>query len=201
MNLISRLTAAHPKLKIVAVSKGRSKEELKEMLIQTGLESIAENRLKEAEEKLKELPEKLEKHFIGKLQSRKIPKIVELFDVIQSVENLEQAKIISAQEKDIKVFLQVNIARIPQRSGCKPEEAEGLIKAIKQLPHIELAGVMGIASQEPNKARNEFKLLKSLQGDLPECSMGMSGDYQIALEEDSTMLRLGRILFEDSVAF
>lgn len=162
------------------------------MLSESGLTRIAENRLEEALEKFLKLP-KVEKHFIGKLQSRKIKKIVENFDVIQSVENLEQAKKISGCGKKIKIMLEVNIAGKENRSGAKPEESEKLIAEIKKLPNVELIGVMGIASRE--NPRKEFKLLKSLQGDLPECSMGMSEDYEIAIEEGSTMLRLGRILF------
>jgi len=191
------LTGYREKLKLVAVIKGKSPEEVRKMIKKTGVKRIGENRIQEAEGKFQELPGNLEKHFIGKLQSRKIPKIVQLFDVIQSVETLDQAKKISKQGKTIGIFLQINISNLPQRSGCKPEEAKKQIEEIQRLPNIKLLGVMGIASPNPQKARQEFKLLKSLQGDLPECSMGMSSDYKIAIEEGSTMLRLGRILFEE----
>lgn len=164
------------------------------MLKESKLTRIAENRLEEALEKFPNLPN-LEKHFIGKLQSKKIKKIVENFDVIQSVESIEQAEKISKCGKKIKIMLEINISGKENRSGAKPDEAKKLISEIKRLPNIELIGVMGIASKE--NPREEFKLLKSLQGDLAECSMGMSEDYEIAIEEGSTMLRLGRILFEN----
>ena len=180
-------------LKLVAVTKNRSVPEILEMLRKHKPDAIGENRLEEAEEKLPHL--KIEKHFIGKLQSRKIPKIVELFDVIQSVESLKQAEKISAQGRPIRALLQINISGLPSRGGAIPEETPELIQKFQSLPNIELIGVMGIASQDPEKARQEFRLLKSLQGDLPECSMGMSDDQKIAIEEGSTMLRLGRALF------
>ncbi len=164
------------------------------MLKESGVTRIAENRLEEALEKFPLLPN-LEKHFIGKLQSRKIKKIVENFDVIQSVENFEQAQKISKCGKKIKIMLEINISGKENRSGTKPDEAKKLISEIKKLPNIELIGVMGITTRE--NPREEFRLLKSLQGDLKECSMGMSEDYKIAIEEGSTMLRLGRILFEN----
>lgn len=188
------------KLKIVAVTKNRSVPEILTMLIKTGIKRIAENRLEEVKKKFPILPNKLEKHYIGKLQSRKIKQIVQLFDVIQSVENIEQAKKISicANEinKSISILIQINISKKENRSGVSLESFNELKDAIKKLPHLKLVGVMGMASHDPILVRDEFRLLKSLQGDLEECSMGMSEDYAIAIEEGSTMLRLGRLLFE-----
>jgi len=190
----------NPKLKLVAVTKGRSISEIRALLDQSGLTRIAENRLEEAQKKLPQLPTNLEKHFIGKLQSRKIKAIVELFDVIQSVESLEQARLISACGKAMRIFLEVKLVDLPGRSGAAPSEVPALIAAISNLPHLTLEGVMGIASPSasPEQTRAEFRLLKSLQGALPECSMGMSDDYPIAIEEGSTLLRLGRALFENT---
>ena len=197
MKLAASLTDSPVKLKLLPVTKGRDVPAILSMLDKVGVQRIAENRLDEAREKFPELPAHLEKHFIGKLQSRKIPEIVRLFDVIQSVENLEQAQKISAQGKDIQIMLQVNLSGLEQRSGCSPEELPVLREAIAALPHVRLIGVMGMASLDETKVREEFALLKSLQGDLPECSMGMSSDWPIAGEEGSTRLRLGRVLFEE----
>ncbi len=183
-------------LKCVLVSKGHSVEEISKVLAETGLKRIGENRLKEAEEKFPKLDAKIEKHFIGKLQSRKIAKIVKLFDVIQSVENLKQARMIEEYDKPIKIFLQINLNGDPLRQGASPYEAKYLIEEIKKLKKVTLLGVMGIASKRTEDAMSEFALLKSLQGDLPECSMGMSKDYSLAIKAGSTMLRLGRVLFE-----
>jgi len=194
-----KLSDLDTKLKLLAVTKNRSLEEIQEMLQRTGIKQIGENRLKEAQEKLHHLPKEIEKHFIGKLQSRKIPQITQLFDVIQSVENLKQAKQISNQNKEIKIFLQINISRLPQRSGAKPEEAKDLIAKIQKLPNLKLIGIMGMASQDPKLAKSEFALLKSLQNGLSECSMGMSSDYQIAIQEGSTMIRIGTALFDQTL--
>ncbi len=147
--------------------------------------------------------ERVEKHFIGKLQSRKIREVAELFDVVQSVENFSQAQKLSeaamALGKTLGVFIEVNLSGLAQRSGSTPAEVAQLIKHIQVLPNLELLGVMGMASVNPELARREFKLLKSLQGALPECSMGMSQDYPSAIEEGSTMLRLGSVLFQEGL--
>ncbi len=202
------ITDKKHRLKLVLVTKGRSVLEIERLIEeahQRGIRSIrlAENRLEEASEKWPAIQTPFEKHFIGKLQSRKIAKIVALFDVIQSVENLEQAQKISAaceeQAKIMRVFLQVNLSKLPQRSGVDPQEALQLISKLKTLPHLELQGLMGIASMDPFLARQEFRTLKALQGNLEECSMGMSEDYSIAVEEGSTLLRLGRVLFEEGL--
>lgn len=190
------LTEVKQKLKCVLVSKGRTVHEINDILSSTGLNRIAENRIEEADLKFPRLSHQIEKHFIGKLQSRKIPHITKLFDVIQTVENKKQAQLISDQNRPIKVMIQVNLDGDPARSGCHSDEFEALKAFTLSLPSVELIGVMGIASQDSEKAIKQFKLLKSLQGDLPECSMGMSDDYKLAIEAGSTMLRLGRQLFE-----
>jgi len=113
---------------------------------------------------------------------------------------LKQAEKISKHAsslgRNIQVLLQVNISDLPQRSGCLPEEVFALTQKISSLPNIELIGIMGMASSHPEE---EFHLLKSLQGTLPECSMGMSNDYNIAIQEGSTMLRLGSALFQENL--
>jgi len=198
MNTSLKLTELPEELKVLAVTKGRSVEEIMGMLEVTGINMIGENRLDEAQIKFPKLPNEVEKHFIGKLQSRKIPKIVELFDVIQSLENLEQAKQIAKNTEHIQVMLQVNISGIEGRGGCLPSEAKTLISQIKEIPEIGLIGVMAIATNEASKAKEEFAILKTIQGDLQECSMGMSNDYNIAIDEGSTMIRIGRLLFKES---
>lgn len=211
------ITGSLPRLKLLAVTKGRSSEEIEEILrLYPAICRIGENRIEEAKVKFGELKvnlaadfDRLEKHFIGKLQSRKIRQVAELFDVVQSVENLSQAKKLSeaatALGKTLGVFIEVNLSGLPQRSGAVPAEVPALIEQVQTLPGLELLGVMGMASLNPEQARTEFKRLKSLQGSLPECSMGMSSDYGIAIEEGSTMLRLGSALFEvglpESVVF
>lgn len=208
------LTDKNPKLKLVLVTKGRSAEEVLRVLNQAEksgrpIGRIAENRLDEAEEKFHTLEEwgskkdGLEKHFIGKLQARKIPDLVRLFDVIQSVETFEQAQKIShvceKLGKNMDIFVEINVSGLAQRSGVSPEEASDLINRLQKLPNLRLRGVMGMATPDSTEARAQFRLLKRLQGDLEECSMGMSGDFRIAVEEGSTLLRLGRVVFEEGL--
>lgn len=205
------ITGSSHSLKLVAVTKGRSAQEIEQLLrTYPVICRIGENRIEEAKVKFEELKRdlganfaRIEKHFIGKLQSRKIREIAEHFDVIQSVENFEQAqklsKVASELNKTLGIFIEVNLAGLSERSGAKPEEVSDLLVRIQTLPHLNLLGVMGMATQDPQKARDQFKLLKSLQGSLGECSMGMSSDYQLATEEGSTMLRLGTLLFEEGL--
>lgn len=185
--------------KIVLVTKNRAVSEILDVLRKTGITRVAENRPDEAEIKFQELPSCLEKHFIGKLQSRKIKKIVELFDVIQSLENISQAEKIDSIGKKIKVMIQVNISGLPRRSGLSPDKFKNLLEQVQKLKNLDVIGVMGMASANLAMAAPEFKRLKSLQGSLPECSMGMSDDYPIAIQEGATMLRLGRIMFEENL--
>lgn len=196
------LTDISPDLKVLAVSKGRTTAEILHLLEKTGLTRIGESRLKEAEEKFPQLPKEIEKHYLGKLQSRKIHDIVKRFDCIQTVENLEQAKLISKsanslQKNPYPIFIEVNLSELPQRSGVSVADFHGLLQEISQIQNLEIRGVMGLATDR-SKAAQEFQLLKALQGPLPECSMGMSEDYDLAIEKGSTMLRLGRILFENA---
>lgn len=185
--------------KLVLVIKNRNIEEILNVLRKTGIKRIAENRLESAEKKFALLPPNIEKHYIGKLRSRKIKRIVQLFDVIQSLENTDQAVKINSLNKKMKVMIQVNISRLPRRSGVLPEHFSELAKSLGEFKNIELIGVMGMASPDQKKARVEFGLLKKLQGNLEECSMGMSDDYLIAIKEGATMLRLGRVMFEDGL--
>lgn len=187
------------KLKCLAVTKGRSVEEIRHVLEETGLTRIGENRLEEARVKFPQLPFNLEKHFLGRLQSRKIPEIVALFDVIQTVENLSQAERISREGKAIDVFIQVNLNGAEARQGASPGDVPELLKAVQSLPHLNLRGLMGLASHDREKASEEFKLLRHLNGTLPELSMGMSEDFDLAIKEGSTMIRLGRRLFESGL--
>jgi uncharacterized pyridoxal phosphate-containing UPF0001 family protein len=187
------------KISVVAVVKGQSSDLIMKMLEKTGYKYVGHNRLNEAVKLKAVLPTGLTWHFLGKLQSRKIPKIVKTFDVIQSLENLEQAALIAGfTDKDViySVYLQVNISGIDGHSGCKPEDTRAILNGIKKFTGLKVVGLMGMASQNAELARKEFRLLKSLCPDGLECSMGMSGDYKIAIEEGSTMLRLGRILFD-----
>jgi pyridoxal phosphate enzyme (YggS family) len=212
MTISSSLSEQNRKLKLLMVSKERSAIEVQDHFLRLRqqlddrivLMGLAENRLDEAEAKFKRLKtfieaEHIEKHFIGRLQSRKIKKIVECFDVIQSLDTLKHAKLINELSTPVKVMIQVNISDEPQKGGVHPSEFKQLKSEIQKLEHIELIGVMGMASQSDEQTvLQQFQLLKSLQEELEECSMGMSADYQIAIGAGTSMLRIGRKLFSEN---
>ncbi|QQR54973.1 YggS family pyridoxal phosphate-dependent enzyme [Candidatus Peregrinibacteria bacterium] len=205
------ITDSSSRYKVLAVTKGRSAAEIVKLLRENPvLFRIGENRVEEASEKFEELRillgdrfERLEKYFIGKLQSRKIKDVARLFDGVQSVENLEQAQKLSDAAlklgKTLRIYIEVNVSGLSQRSGVSPEAFKDLLEAAWVLPGLKVEGVMGMATREPELARQQFRLLKSLQGALPECSMGMSQDYVLAIEEGATLLRLGTVLFEEGL--
>lgn len=194
---------------LIAVTKKRSIKEVNEV-IQAGISNIAENRLEEAEKKLSQIPQNITKHFIGNIQSKKIKEIVHWFDIIHSVDRFKVAQKINQeadrQGKNIKILIQVNTSNELQKGGIRPEKAEEFIRQCQDLNCIEIIGLMTMAMQSDDnkKIRSCFqqliKLRDHLQENYPsiqELSMGMSNDYQIALEEGATMIRLGRILFEN----
>ncbi|MDO8561583.1 MAG: YggS family pyridoxal phosphate-dependent enzyme [bacterium] len=226
LNQLTELIRGTPrKVTLVAVTKGIGVEEMNRA-IEAGVNAIGENRVEEFEKKFPLLPP-VEKHFIGQIQSRKIKRIVELFDCIQSVSSIEHLERIEkeavAQNKAIKILLQFNISGEEQKGGFSQEElGEMLIsndslsansceladkdKAISATHDVKIVGVMGIATETKDSeiVRKQFRLLKDIRDrlhaefpEIIELSMGMSGDYGVALEEGSTILRIGRALFND----
>lgn len=203
------LSTLPPKVRLVAVTKGHSLEEI-EPLIAAGVKEIGEGKVQEAESKLLAIKAEHPQiifHMVGHLQRNKVKDAVALFDVIQSVDSVAVAQkiAIEAQErrKKITILLQFRISGQESQSGYTSEaELANAISEINKLeathaPYFALGGLMGIASRE--RPREDFKRLKQLavSFSLPILSIGMSADYKIALQEGSTMLRLGRALFEE----
>ena len=218
-----RISRVPQKVTLVAVTKSVGIEETNEV-IKAGVSAIGENRVEDFERKFPQLLP-VEKHFIGQIQSRKIKRIVELFDVIQSVSSIEHLEKVEkealAQSKPIKVLLQFNISGEGQRGGFKQDELgnnslpansrelAGMNQTISTIHHIKIIGVMGMASntKDADVVRKQFRLLKDTRDrlrarfpEIAELSMGMSNDYKIALEEGATMLRVGRLLFDDRIS-
>jgi len=206
--LKERIGNVSSKVTLVAVTKSVGIEETNE-IIKAGVKVIGENRIEDFEKKLPSLLA-VEKHFIGQIQSRKIKRIVELFDVIQSVGSIEHLERIekeaAAQNKPVKVLLQFNISGEEQKGGFKQNDVKQIIEQFPKIQHVQIIGVMGMASRTDDEeiVRKQFRLLKSIRDELratcptiTELSMGMSNDYKIALEEGATMLRIGRALFKD----
>jgi hypothetical protein len=199
--------------KLICVTKTVGTERINEA-IKAGATIIGENRVQEFEEKADSLLP-CEKHMIGHLQTNKVKKAVEYFDVIQSVDSLKVAQEIDKRAEAIdkiqEIFLQVNIGNEPQKHGFKLEELRPEINEIALLKNVRVTGMMCIPPYvSPEQARSYFKEMKALfdeikietqekfdNVDLKELSMGMSGDYRVAIEEGATMVRIGSAIFGD----
>ena len=178
-----------------------------------GLRNFAESRVIEAIEKINNLPADVKNnskfHFIGHLQTNKVKKVIGHFDYIHSVDSYKLAKVISDEachaEKVQKILLQVNNANEEQKFGFSKDEIFEFFNSIKELPNIEICGLMNMAplgatDEELNYLFEDIlqiklKLEKEFNYKLKELSMGMSQDYKIAVKHGATMLRIGRKLF------
>lgn len=186
------------KYRIMAVTKNVSVERILPILSARSITLIGENRWQEAKAKLPQLPATIEKHFIGHLQTNKVREVTEAFDCIETVDSVRLAKAIDAVGKVLPIMLQVNVSGDPAKYGFHPSELAGVIDQIKRLKHVRLAGLMTItARQSLEQTRQDFKIMKLLQQqfDLEQLSMGMSADWEIAIEEGATIVRLGSALF------
>ncbi|MBI2453451.1 YggS family pyridoxal phosphate-dependent enzyme [Candidatus Peregrinibacteria bacterium] len=203
------------KVKIIAVTKNRSKEEVAQA-IQSGIRCIGENRVQEAKQKLLFLSHeakrsKIKKHFIGHLQSNKIHDAITLFDMIESVDSLRLGEKIDrdAQKsgKIMEILIQVNIALDETKYGCHPKDVKEILLNLSKRKNIQVRGLMTIGKRTQNSEETAetfkkfyklFATIKSLEIPgikMEELSMGMSNDYIIALQEGATMIRLGRAIF------
>jgi PLP dependent protein len=175
-----------------------------------GLRTFGENRVQEAREKIPAVSG-VSWHLIGSLQRNKAKEAVRLFDVLESVDSEALAEEVSRraveQERAVDVLIQVNVAREPQKHGASPEEAAAVVRRTAALPGLRLRGLMTIAPavSDPDEVRPVFRALRELRENLqrvlgaalPELSMGMSEDFEVAIEEGATMVRIGRAIFAD----
>ena len=201
-NKLSSLSRNFSDIELIAVSKKQSKEKIIELL-ECGHRSFGENQIQEIESKwpaIKENFPDVNLSFIGSIQSRKVKKICELCDVIHSVDREKVVKLISelkSQGINIpKLFLQVNIGLESQKSGIHPNDVKDFIEVSLNKYHISFEGLMCLPP-EGKDPREYFEKLKdlSLSNKLEKLSMGMSGDYLIALESGATHIRVGSSIF------
>lgn len=196
----------HP-VTIIAVTKTHPAEAVTAALA-AGLTAVGENRVQEALAKQEALPGvPVEWHLIGSLQRNKARQAVNRFALIHSVDSLALAQELdrrAAPGSRQRVLVQVNCSAEPQKGGVEPDQLPALLEAVARLERLELQGLMTMAALTEDLAvqRQAFRLLRELrdaaQGQghrLPELSMGMSGDYLVAVEEGATMVRLGTLLF------
>jgi len=191
---------------ILAVSKGFKSQEIKTLQI-LGQDDFGESKFQEAFEKqliLKDFRQ-IKWHFIGRIQSNKIRKIVQNFKYIHSVDSFEKLRKISnisyEEKKNPLIMLQVKLSDDPTKGGFNPDLLVLKWSEIQELKYITLTGLMtinpkGLSSKENSEL---FKKCRSLADSLqlPDCSMGMSGDWEEAVEAGSTWLRLGALIFGD----
>ncbi len=191
---------------ILAVSKGFKSREIK-IIQNIGQNDFGESKFQEAIEKqliLKDLKQ-IKWHFIGRIQSNKIRKIVKNFKYIHSVDSFEKLQKISniafEEKKNPLIMLQVKLSNDPSKGGFNPELLISKWREIQELKNILLTGLMTINPKGLTSKEN-FELFKKCRSladslQLPDCSMGMSGDWEEAIEAGSTWLRLGSLIFGD----
>ncbi len=195
---------------LIAVSKTKPVELLQEAY-QAGARDFGENKVQEIMDKYPQLPSDIRWHMIGHLQRNKVKYIVDKAAMIHSVDSLRLAQTIEqeAAKHDVQVpiLLEVNVAEEDSKFGLKMDEVLPLIEAIAEFPHIRVCGLMTIAPYVENAEENRmfFRQLKKLSVDIAAkninnvsmsvLSMGMTGDYQVAVQEGATMVRVGTGIF------
>ena len=211
-NVIRRVEEArlrvsgHHIVKIVAVSKYVDSEAIKR-LYEIGQRAFGENRVQDLRQKTQELEDlPLEWHFIGNLQKNKINNLLDinpfLFQALDSIELAhELQKRLEKRDMKLETLLQINSAKEESKHGFMPEVAkEAYLQIKEECPNIDLKGVMSIGAHtdDRQKIKDSFETTYSIYDELPDatiCSMGMSGDFELAIECGSNMVRLGSIMF------
>ena len=200
-------------VKLVAVSKTKPEEDILEAY-DAGQRIFGENKVQDLTHKYEELPKDIEWHFIGHPQTNKVKYIAPFINLIHGVDSIKLLKMINKEakknERVIKCLLQFHIAEESTKFGLSLDEATEILSGdeFKALDHVEIVGVMGMATytDDENQIRKEFKMLKKIysqlkneyfsdSGSFREISMGMSDDYPLAVEEGSTMIRVGSKIF------
>lgn len=195
---------------LIAVSKTKPVELIREAM-DAGADVFGENKVQELCDKYEQLPKTLHWHLIGHLQRNKVKYIVDKVDLIHSVDSMRLAEEISKEaekkQTDVKVLIEVNVAQEESKFGVSVDETEELVRKIAKLPRIHVLGLMTIAPNvsDPEENRPVFRTLKKLAVDIKMknidnvrmdvLSMGMTGDYQVAIEEGATMVRVGTGIF------
>ncbi len=196
------------KVQLVAVSKKFTPEVIREAA-DAGLTLFGENRIQEAKIKIPDCPGHLRWHFIGNLQTNKCRDAVGLFEMVHAVDSLRLAEELNKRceqaAKVMPVLLEVNVSGEGSKHGFLPEAAVETVEAFPDFPQLELHGLMTMApfTRQPESTRPFFRKLAEtrtacedrLGAPLPELSMGMSSDFEVAIEEGSTLVRLGTIIF------
>jgi len=192
---------------LIAVSKTVEISRIRQA-IEAGVKALGENRVQEARDKVASLGRPVPWHLIGSLQTNKAKDAVHLFDWIHSVDREELARELDRRahqaERMLRVLVQVNLGDEPQKSGVQPAELKRLLDAMTGCRNLDVRGLMCIppAADGVEASRPWFRRLRELRdaSGLEHCSMGMSGDFEVAIEEGATMVRVGTAIFGPRVA-
>ncbi len=202
-NLILLKESLSKEVDVVAVSKTKPISHIMKAY-KAGQRIYGENKIQEMVSKWEQLPKDIQWHMIGHVQTNKVKYMAPFVHTIHAVDSLKLMKEIQKQalknDRHIECLIQIRIAQEETKFGIIPSELNSLLEIAKSFLNIKIKGLMGMASftQDKTQIRNEFQLLFSLYQNYPEfeiLSMGMSGDYKIAIEEGSNMIRVGSKIF------
>ncbi|PYN43274.1 MAG: YggS family pyridoxal phosphate-dependent enzyme [Candidatus Rokuibacteriota bacterium] len=171
--------------------------------IEAGVPALGENRVQEARGKIAEIGRRVPWHLVGHLQTNKVRDALELFDLIHSLDRLELAKELDKRGRTrgraVDTLVEVNVGGEASKGGVGPDGLGELLAAVAALPHVTVRGLMAIPpeAKEPDASRVWFRALRKLgeRHGLSELSMGMSGDFEVAIEEGATIVRVGTAIF------
>ena len=209
-NVKAILAELPPGVELVAAAKTRTPEEILEA-VNAGVHIIGENYVQEAERAFQAVGRRARWHMIGHLQTNKVKKAVEIFDLIETVDSINLGREIdkraAAAGRTMDILLEVNSGREEQKAGVLPEDVEPLVRALAELKNVRVRGLMtmGPFEGDPENSRPYFKetrrvfeALKTLtipNAEMEILSMGMTNSWRVALEESANMIRLGTAIF------
>ncbi|MFM9873575.1 MAG: YggS family pyridoxal phosphate-dependent enzyme [Fimbriimonadaceae bacterium] len=183
---------------LIAVSKNFSADHIKSAY-DLGIRDFGESKFQELETKVHQLPSDIKWHFIGKLQSNKAKNVASIVDTIQTLENERQLQEIAKQDRTIDGFIQVNIASEQQKSGIFTKDLDRVLSHVLKCKQVRFRGLMTIGPvvSDPEESRIFFRELAILNRKFggTQLSMGMSGDFEVAIQEGATHIRVGSALF------
>lgn len=216
-HLADNLAAVRARMAAACARAGRSEDEVRLVAVTKsvdaetcaalhalGVTEMGENRIEVAGPKVAAIGRAVTWHMIGNIQRRKAREVVQLFDTVDAVDRVELAEALERRldgtEKRLPVLIEVNVSGEAAKHGFAPEALADGLSAIRHYPHLDVRGLMTMAPFDApeGEIRRYFRTLKALTREhgLPECSMGMTQDYELAIEEGATQVRIGSALFE-----
>lgn len=224
MSIADNLARVQERIANAAIRSGRSPESVElvgvtktvdiqriELAVAAGLKILGENYVQEARDKIAQLGDRVSWHFVGRLQTNKAKYAVKLFDLIETVDSMKLAVELNRRAHSlgrvIPIFIQLNLADEVTKGGVKTADSLALVGQISELAHLQIRGLMTMPPffNQPERARPYFRQLRELSQEIAaagvtgvamtEISMGMSGDFEVAVEEGATLVRVGTAIF------